>query len=101
MKDRKMVACFPTPLHKRKNIAIYIVDFENKYIETSEERPHWELDVWSLWRGWSHLRGFLSYSLYITIIHLTMTELKNNHVTMNFTMIMSQFAWPFLPVVDP
>ena len=30
-----------------------------------------------------------------------MTEHKNNHVTMNFTMIMSQFAWVFLPVVDP
>ena len=24
------------------------------------------------------------------------SEHKNNHVTMNFTMIMSQFAWPFL-----
>ena len=28
------------------------------------------------------------------------TEHKHNHVTLNFTMIMSQFAWPFLPVVD-
>ena len=27
-----------------------------------------------------------------------MTEHKHNHVTMNFTMIMSQFAWPFLEV---
>ena len=29
-----------------------------------------------------------------------MTEHKNNHVTLNFTMITSQFVWPFLPVVD-
>ena len=29
-----------------------------------------------------------------------MTEYKNNHVTMNLT-IMSLFAWPFLPVCGP
>ena len=38
---------------------------------------------------------FPSNSLYVTIIHHTMTEHKNNHVTMSFTMIMSQFAGPF------
>ena len=32
------------------------------------------------------------FSLYATIIHNTMTEHNNNHVTMNFTIIMSQFA---------
>ena len=34
------------------------------YSETFEERPHWGWDVCSLLRGWSHLGGFPSNSLY-------------------------------------
>ena len=29
------------------------------YSEISKERPHWGRDVWSLYRGWSHLGGSL------------------------------------------
>ena len=33
------------------------------------------------------------FSFKFIVYHHTMTEHKNNHVTMNFTMIMSQFAY--------
>ena len=39
--------------------------------------------MFGLCRDWSYLRGFPSNLLYVTIIHHTITEHRNNHIIYN------------------